>query len=48
MDISDGPLLEQVNESGEIHFGTITDKTHRKAIKAEQLMRRASPSVSRR
>ena len=27
MDISDGPLLEQVNESGEIHFGTITDKT---------------------
>ena len=27
MDISDGPLLEKVNESGEIHFGTISDKT---------------------
>ena len=27
MDISDGPLLEKVNEAGEIHFGTISDKT---------------------
>jgi hypothetical protein len=27
MDISDGPLLEKVNEAGEVHFGTISDKT---------------------
>ena len=27
MDISDGPLLEKVNEAGEIHFGTISDRT---------------------
>ncbi len=27
MEISDGPLLEKVNESGEIHFGSISDKT---------------------
>jgi hypothetical protein len=27
MDISDGPLLAKVNESGEVTFGTITDKT---------------------
>ena len=27
MDISDGPLLQQVNEAGEVSFGTITDKT---------------------
>ncbi len=26
MEISDGPLLEKVNEAGEIHFGTIGDK----------------------
>ena len=26
MEISDGPLLEKVNEAGEIHFGSISDK----------------------